>query len=107
MGKKCENIMPGKLDALSQDIITLLTKHEPDMLGKDEVANLLPHSYRTKYQTDQGFRSAVTQKLNTLVENDLIKNDGLIENDLSYYGTLKSDTSLLMKEFHELASRIR
>jgi hypothetical protein len=90
--------MPGKLDALSQDIIMLLTKHEPEMLGKDEVANLLSSSYRTKYQTDQGFHSAVTQKLNKLTERDLIKND------FSWYGTLKSDVSLSMRE---LGKRIR
>lgn len=88
-----------KLDNLEYDIISLLQKHEPDMLRWVEVVKSLWETYKFKYKDEKGFGTAVTNKLNLLVASGKVKHEGL------YYGspssTLDKSFSKVNPKFHE------
>ena len=76
--------MAKKLDKLSQDIISLLEKHEPNMLRNNEICSSLWPSYEFHYKDKKGFGVRVSQILPRLVDEKRIKRDDI------WYGTVKS-----------------
>lgn len=93
-----------KLDGLEYDIVSLLQKHEPDMLRWNEVVKSLWETYKFKYKDEKGFGTAVTNKLNLLVASGKVKHEGL------YYGspssTLdESSSKINLRFYQELQNR--
>ena len=64
--------MTDKLDSLEQDIVSLLQKHEPNMLRWSEIVENLWQTYQFRYKDRKGFGVAVTSKLKLLVVKSII-----------------------------------
>ncbi len=59
--------MADKLDMLEGDIVSLLRKHEPNMLRWNEIVENLWQTYQYRYKDRKGFGVAVNGKLKLLV----------------------------------------
>ena len=78
--------MTYKLDSLEQDIVSLLQKHEPNMLRWNEIVENLWQEYKHRYKDKKGLGVAVTNKLRLLVAKGKVSHEEL------FYGTPNSLT---------------
>ena len=76
--------MADKFDMLERDIVSLLQKHEPNMLRWTEIVETLWQTYQIRYKDRKGLGVAVTGKLRFLVAGGKICHKGL------FYGTPNS-----------------
>ena len=78
--------MTYKLDSLEQDIVSLLQKHEPNMLRWNEIVENLWQAYKHRYKDKKVLGVAVTNKLRLLVAKGKVSHEEL------FYGTPNSLT---------------